>query len=148
MQCRVPECEVDAMYCKACCDSCYCIHHRDKCTKKICKWCGGWSTRDHCESCEALAKGCLSRGCEMHNATRVDCCGLYYCIEHIPFLQWKKCCPACTTKGLRCIVCVKTKACPCGYKQCTTCHEFLHKDNLDAQGECNICYRLQFAYHE
>lgn len=166
MQCHVPDCEEDGIYCQACCDSCYCHIHKSLCTKRICKLCNGsfeGSGKDeYCETCDSIDEasylkcpfqGCSSRsGAGSHISseplTKVECCSTYYCREHIKYQDWRKCCPGCTTKGFRCILCVKTKPCPCGHRKCRWCENFLHENNLDKEGKCNICYHSPYSVME
>jgi hypothetical protein len=157
-ECRYEDCFNDAIYCYACCDACYCPMHVQECTKKICQLCNTAYTPQtkenkedtiYCNTCRDLSTiklQCAFRGCEsVFAVTKAVCCDTYYCNEHMKYQDWKKCCPACTTT-VRCIMCVKTKPCPCGYRRCRDCDRFFHETDLDNDNQCFMCFRQPY-YH-
>jgi hypothetical protein len=153
--CLVPGCEEDGIYCDVCCDSCYCHIHKDKCNKRICQLCNGpfdGTTGKYCETCDTLDESsylkCPFQGCKsVFGVQLVSCCSTYYCQDHFKYHEWRKCCPACTSK-VRCILCVKTKDCPCGYKKCKICERFFHENNLDRDGNCFMCYKSPYYFSQ
>jgi hypothetical protein len=153
--CVVKECDEDGIYCEACCKTCGCYFHLNVCKKQVCQLCNAgyepWKEDSHlCTSCDGLKEVRLQCAFEQCKAVfgiqRVHCCESYFCNEHYKYQDWRKCCSACTRNSTLCIVCVKTKNCPCGFQPCVECERFFHKDQLDEEGQCLLCFHSPY-YH-